>query len=201
MKNGLSDNVGGVKHFSRTLQRALGEERHFALVDGFAFSNPGSLVISQVGNSVRPMHLFGRQLPIMITTSNSSVKRSGTPINMLDVLLHTMAISELSRVRTEFDPLLVIPSLTHHPVQVHPVFAPARLWPVPFSAASHTVLIGFSGSYPPTCCTPNPRSTPIAHRVRRKHQRLPPSLLIENASDRDSAPPQNCARGVSDQGA
>src|SRR5439155_6107900 len=62
----LSDNVGGVKHFSRTLQRALGEERHFALVDGFAFSNPGSLVISQVGNSVRPMHLFCRQRPIMI---------------------------------------------------------------------------------------------------------------------------------------
>src|SRR5438093_11771630 len=25
------------------------------------------------------MHLFGRQRPIMITTSNSSVKRSGTP--------------------------------------------------------------------------------------------------------------------------
>jgi hypothetical protein len=69
-----------------------------------------------------------------------------------------------------------------------------------FSAASHTVLIGLSGSSPPTCCTPNRRSNPIAHRVRRKHQRLPPSLLIENASDRDSAPPQNCARGVSDQG-
>src|SRR5205823_8536898 len=31
--------------------------------DGFASSNPGSLVISQVGNSVRPMHLFGRQPP------------------------------------------------------------------------------------------------------------------------------------------
>ena len=30
-----------------------------------------------------------------------------------------MAISELSRVRTELDPLLVIPSLTHHPAQVH----------------------------------------------------------------------------------
>jgi hypothetical protein len=46
VKNRLSDNVGGVKHFSRTLQRALGEERHFALVEWFAFSNPGSLVIS-----------------------------------------------------------------------------------------------------------------------------------------------------------
>ena len=100
-KTGVSDNVGGVKHFSRTLQRALGEERHFALVDGFAFSNPGSLVISQVGNSVRPMHLFGRQRPIMITTSNSSVKRSGLPTQLLGVRLHTIACSELARVRTE----------------------------------------------------------------------------------------------------
>jgi hypothetical protein len=38
---------------------------------------------------------------------------------MLDVLLHTMAISGLSRVRTELDPLLIVPSLAHHPVQVH----------------------------------------------------------------------------------
>ena len=30
----------------------------------------------------------------------------------------------------------------------------------------------------------NWHSNPIAHRVRRKRQRLPPSLLIENASDR-----------------
>ena len=39
-------------------------------------------------------------------------------------------------------------------------------------------------------CDPDCRSNPIAHRVRRKRQRLPPSLLIENASDRDprSAP-------------
>jgi hypothetical protein len=51
---------------------------------------------------------------IMITTSNSSVKRSGTPNKLLGVLLHTMAISGLSPVRTELDPLLVIPSLTHH---------------------------------------------------------------------------------------
>jgi hypothetical protein len=59
-KNRLSDNVGGVKHFSCTLQRALLEERHFALVDGFAFSNHGSLVIHSGQDSVRPMHLFGR---------------------------------------------------------------------------------------------------------------------------------------------
>jgi len=41
--NRLSDNVGGVKQFWSTLQRALGEERHFAL-DESALSNPGSLV-------------------------------------------------------------------------------------------------------------------------------------------------------------
>jgi hypothetical protein len=33
-------------------------------------------------------------------------------------LLHTMAISELSRVRTELLHLLVVPSLTPHPIQV-----------------------------------------------------------------------------------
>src|SRR6266852_1655649 len=38
----------------------------------------------------------------------------------------------------------------------------------------------------------NRRSNPIAHRVRRKRQRLPPSLLIENASDRYPLPPKVC---------
>ena len=60
------------------------------------------------------MHLFGRQRPIMITTSNSSIKRSGTPNQFLGVGLHTIAISGLSHVRTEFDPLLII-HYTHWP--------------------------------------------------------------------------------------
>ena len=38
-KNRVSDNVGGVKFISSTLRRALMEERHFALVDGFRFAN------------------------------------------------------------------------------------------------------------------------------------------------------------------
>jgi hypothetical protein len=50
-----------VKHFSSALLHALKEERHFALMDGVAFPTLGSLVIVfQVRNSVRPMHLFGR---------------------------------------------------------------------------------------------------------------------------------------------
>jgi hypothetical protein len=35
-KNRLSDNVGGVKQLLSTPPPALGEERHFALVEGFA---------------------------------------------------------------------------------------------------------------------------------------------------------------------
>jgi hypothetical protein len=35
--NRLSDNVGAVKMFSSALRPALGEERHFALVEGLLF--------------------------------------------------------------------------------------------------------------------------------------------------------------------
>ena len=47
----------------------------------------------------------------MITTSNSSLQRSGTPNQSVDVLLHIRAVSGLSHVRTEFHNLLVVPSL------------------------------------------------------------------------------------------
>ena len=64
----------------------------------------------QVRNSVRPMHLFGHtfdhdyyfELPR---------EGSGIPNQLLGVLLHTIAISGLSRVRTELFQLLVIPFL------------------------------------------------------------------------------------------
>src|ERR1700674_1882260 len=55
----------------------------------------------------------------MITTSNSPVKGSGMPNQFLGVLLHTLAMSGLSRVRTEFFHLLVIPSLAPHPVHAN----------------------------------------------------------------------------------
>jgi hypothetical protein len=57
---GVSDNVGGVKRFLSTLWHALGEERHFALVEKSAVCNQGSVFNQlQVRMSVRPMHLFG----------------------------------------------------------------------------------------------------------------------------------------------
>lgn len=50
---------GGVQPiFECTRVPALTEERHFALVDGVAPSNLGSLLIVAVRNSARPNHLF-----------------------------------------------------------------------------------------------------------------------------------------------
>src|SRR5437667_6218297 len=56
---------------------------------------------------------------IMITTSNSPAKGSGMPNHYAGDLLHTLAISGLSRVRTELFELTVIPALAPHPVQVN----------------------------------------------------------------------------------
>jgi len=61
--NRLSNNADSVNPFFPTPLHALREERHFALVEGFAFPTVGSLVIrfrSEV--SIRPMHLFDPQL-------------------------------------------------------------------------------------------------------------------------------------------
>src|ERR1039458_10166773 len=89
------------------------EERATSLlVEGFALTMPTRSARNpfQVRDSVRPMHLFGHtfdhdyyfELP---------VKGSGIPTQLLDVLLHTIAISGFSRVRTELSQLLVIPFL------------------------------------------------------------------------------------------
>jgi len=119
VKNRVSDNVGGVKHFSSTLQHALREERHFALVEGVAFPTVGSLVIHSGQDTRSDPCISSVTTLIMITSSNSSVKRSGLPNQLLDVLLHTIACFELARVRTELLDLLVIPSLAPHPVQTN----------------------------------------------------------------------------------
>src|SRR5439155_3386578 len=68
------------------------------------------------------------------------------------------------------------------------------------SAPPHTVSISFSSAYPSTCCAPNCRSKPIAHRVRRKHQRLPPSSLSKTPRNDFLFQPRVSCRGVSDQG-
>src|SRR5450755_4630640 len=68
----LSDNVGGVKHLLSIPIRALGEERHFALVE-MAVPTTGSLVIVFQVRIFDPTHASLRsRTAIMITTSNSS---------------------------------------------------------------------------------------------------------------------------------
>src|SRR6266849_618299 len=108
----LSDNVGAVKHFLSVLTRALRRARHFALVEDVALPyqprparNP-----FQVRTQSDPC-ISSVTRSIMIINSNSPVKRSGIPNQFLDVLLHTIACSGLSRVRTELSQLLVIPFL------------------------------------------------------------------------------------------
>src|SRR6266481_1878527 len=107
-----------VKHFLSVLLRALRRARPFALVEGFCHANQ-----RPARNRFRSETQFDPCISsvtpsIMITTSNSPVKGSGIPNQLLDVLLHTIAISRLSRVRTELFHLLVIPFLAHHPVKV-----------------------------------------------------------------------------------
>src|SRR6266849_11130214 len=111
-----------VKHFSSTRQHALREERHFALVDDLAFPTLGSLVIVFRSGTQSDPCISSVATSIMITTSDSPVKGSGMPNQLLGVRLHTLAISRLSRVRTELSQLLIIPSLAPHPVQANGEF-------------------------------------------------------------------------------
>jgi hypothetical protein len=53
----------------------------------------------------------------MITASNSLHRGSGMPNHYGGDLLSTIAISGLSRVRTELSELFVIPASTPHPGQ------------------------------------------------------------------------------------
>ena len=110
----------------RTHLRALVEERHFALVGALRFSNLGSPLIVGVKNSVRPIHLFDHNRDHDYLFELPCFKGSGMPNHYVGDLLHTMAISGLSRVRTELFELSVIPALTPHPVQVHRQFAGHR---------------------------------------------------------------------------
>jgi hypothetical protein len=73
-KNRVSDNVGGVKHFLSALLHALKEERHFALVDGVAFSNRRLARNRFQARTQSDPCISSVATAIMITTSNSPVK-------------------------------------------------------------------------------------------------------------------------------
>jgi hypothetical protein len=78
-KHRLSNNVGGVKHFLSTQQHALEEERHFALVEGVPYPTKArSQSLFRSGTQSDPC-ISSIALSIMIPSSNSPVRRSGTP--------------------------------------------------------------------------------------------------------------------------
>jgi hypothetical protein len=54
-KHRVSDNAGGVKQHSRTLQRALRKERHFSLVEKVLLPTQARLVIVS-GQELGPTH-------------------------------------------------------------------------------------------------------------------------------------------------
>ena len=85
--------------------------------ESVAIPTKGSLVIVSGQEFRSDPCISSVTLSIMITSSNSSVKRSRMPSQFLGVLLHTMAMFGLSCVRTELFSLLVVPSLAPHPVQ------------------------------------------------------------------------------------
>src|SRR5947208_5213269 len=69
-KIAISNNVGGVKHCLSTLRPALGKERHFALVEGFAFQPKARSQSLRSGTQSDPT-ISSITTSIMITTSNS----------------------------------------------------------------------------------------------------------------------------------
>src|SRR5215831_1242321 len=89
-KSPISDNVGGVKRFSSTLQHALREERHFALVEKVPYPARARIVILAGQETGSDPSISSIQAAIMITSSDSPVKGSGMPNQYLDVLPHTI---------------------------------------------------------------------------------------------------------------
>jgi hypothetical protein len=87
-------------------------------------------------------------------------------------------------VLRHIDAFVCLPHGDRLPRRVPPTLLPARATLSPTA----TRPFPFAGACPTLDLAANGHSNPIAHRVRRKRQRLPPSLLIENASDRVSVP-------------
>ena len=97
-----------VKHFSSTLRHALGEERHFALVEELPYQPRLARNRFRSAISIRPMHLFGHncdhdyyfELLREEERDAQSIARCFSA---------TMAISGLSRERTELFHLSAFP--------------------------------------------------------------------------------------------
>ena len=100
----ISNNVGSVKLFLERTSALTPKSFWFRPISLAQCRSPRLACNRSVGFSVRPIHLFDLKLQTMIMNSNSLLRGSGMPIQV-GVLLNVMSGTELSRVRTEFDPL------------------------------------------------------------------------------------------------
>ena len=85
VKHRVSDNVVPVKYFWSALTRALRRARHFALVEDVPYQPQGSLVIGFRSGTQSDPCISSVTTSIMITTSDSPVKGSGIPNQLLGV--------------------------------------------------------------------------------------------------------------------
>ena len=87
--------------FLNVLAPALRRARHFAPVEKVAYPTKSRLVIIFRSRIQPDPSISSVARAIMITTANSSVRRSGGPNHYVGDLLHTVAISRLSRSTAE----------------------------------------------------------------------------------------------------
>src|SRR5215469_1128427 len=115
----ISNNVGGVKHVFEHTSACTPRRAPFRSRRWFCAFQPG-LASNRPGQELSPTQPSLRSLTaIMITCSNSPVLGSGMPNHYIGDLLLTIAMSGLSRVRTELLQLCVVHALAPHPVQMH----------------------------------------------------------------------------------
>ena len=121
----ISNNVGGCQAVFEHTSVCTQRRAPFRSISWFARFQPG-LALNRQGQELSPTQPSLRSLTaIMITSSNSPVLGSGMLNHYVGDLLRTMAMSGLSRMRTDLFKLTVVQTLTPHPVQMH---APAA-WP------------------------------------------------------------------------
>src|SRR6202161_2247695 len=128
----ISNNAGSVNLFLNALPHSLRRVFSFVIFLWPSVDNHGSPVIFR--SVLSDPHISSIQFQTMITRSNSLSRGSGMPIQVDGVLLRALSGSELSRVRTELDPLRILPTVSPHPVQPNRESpGHARLGDVPLS--------------------------------------------------------------------
>ncbi len=116
----ISNNVGDVKHVLSNTSACTRRRAPFRSHSWFALSNLG-LALNRSGQELGPTQPSLRSLTAIKIHffELPDLQGSGMPNHYIGDLLLTIAMSGLSRVRTELVHLAVVASLTPHPVQMY----------------------------------------------------------------------------------